>query len=198
MGDARAEKTLAGRALWQQRDRSTQFVADNKASLLFNWYQFNYTSCSCARVESCSRLWETNRADVDLQYVVRPKITHDERWSPLRLNLCSFLSVNELPKSTTPHLTPFTLLKTSASYLMNTSPSLTRSHLSPNAIRPTDWAPTVLVSLQPIKSWRWRGPPVNASCNWVDLLHDTSVHFSLSAVNTTLLSHCRRSHVTYT
>jgi len=36
MGDARAEKTLAGRALWQQRDRSTQFVADNKASLLFN------------------------------------------------------------------------------------------------------------------------------------------------------------------
>jgi len=27
----------------------------------------------------------------------------------------------------------------------------------------TDWAPTVLVSLQPIKSWRWRAWPINAS-----------------------------------
>jgi len=34
----------------------------------------------------------------------------------------------------------------------------------------TRWAPTVLVSLQPIKSWRWRAWPMNASCNWVDLL----------------------------
>ena len=37
-----------------------------------------------------------------------------------------------MPKSTTPHLTPLTLLETSASYSMNTSPFLTRSHLSPN------------------------------------------------------------------
>jgi len=28
----------------------------------------------------------------------------------------------------------------------------------------TDWAPTALVSLQPIKSWHW---PINVSCNWV-------------------------------
>ena len=35
----------------------------------------------------------------------------------------------------------------------------------------TDRAPTVLVLLQPIKSWRWRARrPMNASCNWVDML----------------------------
>ena len=44
----------------------------------------------------------------------------------------SLVSVSSLPKSTTPHLTPLTLLETSASYLMNTSPFLTRSHLSPD------------------------------------------------------------------
>jgi len=45
----------------------------------------------------------------------------------------------------------------------------------------TDWAPTDLVSLQPIKSCRWRSWPVNASCNWVDLLQVNS--FSSCAVN---------------
>jgi len=35
---------------------------------------------------------------------------------------------------------------------------------------------TVAVSLQPIKSWRWRAQPMNASCNWVDLLQISSVH----------------------
>ena len=40
-----------------------------------------------------------------------------------------------------------------------------------------DWAPTVLVSLQPIKSWRWRAWPMKAMCNWVGLL-SVSVHFS--------------------
>ena len=40
----------------------------------------------------------------------------------------------------------------------------------------TGWAPTDLVSLQPIKSWRWRAWPMNASCNWVDLLQVSSVH----------------------
>jgi len=40
----------------------------------------------------------------------------------------------------------------------------------------TDWAPTVLVSLQPIKSWRWRAWPI---CSWVDLLQIGSVRFSL-------------------
>ena len=43
---------------------------------------------------------------------------------------CKLVSVNNLPNSTTPHLTPLTLLETSASYSMNTSPFLTRSHLS--------------------------------------------------------------------
>ena len=33
---------------------------------------------------------------------------------------------------------------------------------------------TVLVSVQPIKSWRWRAWPMNASCDWVDLF--SSVH----------------------
>ena len=52
--------------------------------------------------------------------------------TPLRLNFCSLVSVNNLPKSTTPHLTPLTPLETLVSYLVNTSPLLTRSHPSPN------------------------------------------------------------------
>jgi len=48
----------------------------------------------------------------------------------------------------------------------------------------TIWAPTVLVSLQPIESWRWRAWPMNASCNWVDLLPVSSVQFSSYAVYT--------------
>jgi len=42
----------------------------------------------------------------------------------------------------------------------------------------TDWAPSVLVSLRPIK-WRRRAWPVNAPCrpNWVDLLQVSSVQF---------------------
>ena len=52
--------------------------------------------------------------------------------TPLRLNFCSLVSVNNLPKSTTPHSPPSTLLETSASYSMNTSLFLARSHLSPN------------------------------------------------------------------
>ena len=42
-------------------------------------------------------------------------------WTPLKLNFCSLVSVNNLPKSTTLHLTPLTLLETSASYSMITS-----------------------------------------------------------------------------
>jgi len=42
----------------------------------------------------------------------------------------------------------------------------------------TRWAPTVPVSLQPIMSCCWRAWPMNASCNWVDLLQD-----SFSSVN---------------
>ena len=43
------------------------------------------------------------------------------------------VSVNNLPKSTTPHLPPVTLLETSKpSHLMNTPLSLIRSHLSAN------------------------------------------------------------------
>ena len=41
----------------------------------------------------------------------------------------------------------------------------------------TRWAPTVLVSLQPVKSWRWCAWPMNASCKWVDLLQVSSVQF---------------------
>ena len=52
--------------------------------------------------------------------------------TPPRLNFCSLVSVNNMPKSTTPHSPPPTLLETSASYLMNTSLFPTRSHLSPN------------------------------------------------------------------
>ena len=55
------------------------------------------------------------------------RISSSLHWTPLRLNFCSLVSVNNLPKSTTPHLTPLTLLETSASYLMNTSPFLTKS-----------------------------------------------------------------------
>jgi len=54
----------------------------------------------------------------------------------------------------------------------------------------TGWAPTVLVSLQPIKSWRWRAWPVNASFNWADLRQVSSVHAlwtSLYALSTSLL-----------
>ena len=47
------------------------------------------------------------------------------------LNFCSLVSVNNLPKSTTPLSPPPTLLETSASYSLNTSPFLARSHLSP-------------------------------------------------------------------
>ena len=42
------------------------------------------------------------------------------------------MTESKLPKSTTPHLTTLTLLETSASYSMNSSPFLVRSHLSPN------------------------------------------------------------------
>jgi len=55
-------------------------------------------------------------------------------WTRLRLNFCSLVSVNNLPISTTPHLTPLTLLDTSALYLMNTSLFLARTHLSPNLV----------------------------------------------------------------
>ena len=41
----------------------------------------------------------------------------------------------------------------------------------------TDWAPTVLVSLQPIKSWRWRVWPTNLSSNSSKLLQVRSVQF---------------------
>jgi len=51
---------------------------------------------------------------------------------PLRLTFCSLVSVNNLPKSTTTHSPLLTLLETLASYLMNASPSMTRSHLSSN------------------------------------------------------------------
>jgi len=47
----------------------------------------------------------------------------------------------------------------------------------------TDWALTVLVSLQLTQSWRWRAWPLNASCNWVNLLQFSSVQFSSCAVN---------------
>ena len=42
----------------------------------------------------------------------------------------------------------------------------------------TDWALTVLVSLQLTQSWRWRAWPLNASCNSVNLLQVSSVQFS--------------------
>ena len=44
-----------------------------------------------------------------------------------------------------------------------------------------DRSPTVLVSLQPIESWRWRLWRMNESrrsCNWVDLLQDGSGQFT--------------------
>jgi len=44
-----------------------------------------------------------------------------------------------------------------------------------------DWSSTVVVSLQPIESWRWRLWRMNESrrsCNWVDLLQDGSVQFT--------------------
>ena len=52
--------------------------------------------------------------------------------TPLRLNFCSLVLVKNWPKSTAPRLTPLTLLETLTSYSTNTSPFLTRSHLSPN------------------------------------------------------------------
>jgi len=63
------------------------------------------------------------------------KPSNTEQYLP-RLNFCSLVSINNLPKSTTPQSTPLTLLETSASYLMNTSLFLTRSHLSPNLLLP--------------------------------------------------------------
>ena len=64
------------------------------------------------------------------RWLVTPLIS----WTPLRLNLCSLVSVNNLPKSTPPYLTPLSLLETSAWYSMNISPFLTRSNLSPNPL----------------------------------------------------------------
>ena len=52
--------------------------------------------------------------------------------TPLRLNFCSLASGNNLPKSTTPHLTPLTPLKTLTSYSLIASPFPTRSHPSRN------------------------------------------------------------------
>ena len=43
----------------------------------------------------------------------------------------------------------------------------------------TDWAPAVLVLLQSVKSRRRRAWPVNASCNWVDLLQVSLGQFTL-------------------
>ena len=60
---------------------------------------------------------------------------------PPILNFCSVVSVNNLPIPTTPHSAPITLRVTSASYLMNSSLFLTRSHVSPN------FAITTFVSL---------------------------------------------------
>jgi len=50
----------------------------------------------------------------------------------LRPNLCSLVSVNNLPKFTTSHSTALTAFETLASYSMNTLPFPTRSLLSPN------------------------------------------------------------------
>jgi len=44
----------------------------------------------------------------------------------------------------------------------------------------------VLVSLQPIKSWRWRAWPMNASCIWINLLHVSSVQFIICELALTL------------
>ena len=44
----------------------------------------------------------------------------------------------------------------------------------------------VLVSLQPIMSWRWRAWPVNASCIWINLLHVSSVQFIICELALTL------------
>ena len=41
----------------------------------------------------------------------------------------------------------------------------------------TDWAPTVLVLLQPVESWRWHVLPMNVSFNWVNLLPFFSIEF---------------------
>ena len=51
--------------------------------------------------------------------------------TPVRLNSCSSDSKTNLPKYTTLHLTPHTLLEILYSSLMNILPSLTKLHLSP-------------------------------------------------------------------
>jgi len=54
---------------------------------------------------------------------------------PLNSSKTEFLLIGlgkNWPKSTAPRLTPLTLLETLTSYSTNTSPFLTRSHLSPN------------------------------------------------------------------
>ena len=55
-------------------------------------------------------------------------------FTPLRLNSCSSDSKTNLPKYTTLHLTPPTLLEILASPLTNILPSLTKLHLSPQPV----------------------------------------------------------------
>ena len=118
-----------------------------------------YTSPLRTLISSCSLKHQLNADDIQLflsflltQFNSSTDHLHNavdriSSWqiflhrTPLRLNFCSLISVNNLPKSTTPHLTPLSLLKASASYPMNTYPFLTRSHLSPNL------AITIFVSL---------------------------------------------------
>jgi len=57
--------------------------------------------------------------------------------TPLRLNSCSSDSKTNLPKYTTLHLTPSTLLETLVSSLTNILLSLTKLHLSPKPVTTT-------------------------------------------------------------
>ena len=95
---------------------------------------------------SCIQQWRTEYVSV---------LTH---FTPLRLNFCSLVSVNNLPKSTTPHLIPLTLLKTLAS----TNTSQIRSDLSPNL----DITNTIYVSFSvSIHTSIPKQPPPDVHCS---------------------------------
>ena len=56
----------------------------------------------------------------------------------------------------------------------------------------TGWALTVLDSLQPIRSWRWRALPTNTSCNWVDQSQPQFTPVQLMRCEQTLTVPCYR------
>jgi len=110
--------------------------------------------------------------------------------TPLRLNSCSSDSKTNLPKYTTLHLTPPTLLETLASSLTNILPSLTKLQLSPKPVTITfvNFAVSGLTLIRqlPVLSLHLSFTP-NLITVILSTINYLSLNYPVSSTSTTLL-----------